>query len=303
MHNALLYILTVLIWGSTWYAVTLQLGVVHPVVSVTYRFALAAILLFIYTYGLKKNRQYNFTIKQHGFIALLGLCLFCLNYILFYFGTQYLTSGLVAILFSTITLMNIFNQALFFKIKVKKQVAFGSFIGLFGIVFVFWPEISNLNLGDNIVKGMLICVLASYSASLGNMVSIKNGKNNIPVLEANTFGMAYGALFSFILAALIGAPFTFDTSLPYVSSMLYLACFGSAIAFGCYLTLMKNIGADKAAYSTVLFPIVALTISTFLEGYVWTPLSLFGVMLALIGNVIAMIDPKQLINKVTPRTK
>ncbi len=85
--------------------------------------------------------------------------------------------------------------------------------------------------------------------------------------------------------------------------MLYLACFGSAIAFGCYLTLMKNIGADKAAYSTVLFPIVALTISTFLEGYVWTPLSLFGVMLALIGNVIAMIDPKQLISKVTPRTK
>ncbi len=292
MHNALLYAITVLIWGSTWYAVTLQLGVVHPIVSVAYRFALAAILLCIYTYGFKKNRQYHFTLKQHGLIALLGLCLFCMNYILFYFGTAHLTSGLVAILFSTITMMNIFNQAIFFKIKVKKQVASGSLLGLLGILFVFWPEVSQLSLGDNVVKGIVICLLASYSASLGNMVSMKNKEHNIPVLEANTFGMAYGSMFSFILALIIGAPFTIDTSLPYISSMLYLACFGSAVAFGCYLTLMNNIGADKAAYSTVLFPLVALTISTFLEGYVWTTVSLCGVMLALIGNVIAMYTPK-----------
>ncbi len=299
MHNAALYALTVLIWGSTWYAVTLQLGVVHPVSSVSYRFALAALLLFVYTYGIKKNRQRTFSFKQHIFIALLGLCLFCVNYILFYFGTQHLTSGLVAIIFSTITLMNIFNQAIFFRIKVKRQVAFGSIIGLFGILLVFWPEIVAFDLKSAALQGILLCLLASYSASLGNMVSIKNSRYKIPILEANTYGMAYGAFFSFIIAIYIGAPFTFDTSFSYVSSMLYLACFGSAIAFGCYLTLMKNIGADKAAYSTVLFPIVALTISTVLEGYVWNTTAIIGVSLALIGNVIAMTDNKR-IRKNTP---
>ncbi|MGH1402986.1 MAG: DMT family transporter [Alphaproteobacteria bacterium] len=291
MHNAALYALTVLIWGSTWYAVTLQLGVVHPILSVSYRFALAALLLFIYTYGIRRNRQRVFSFKQHLFIALLGLCLFCVNYILFYFGTEHLTSGLVAIIFSTITLMNIFNQAIFFKIKVKKRVTAGSIVGLSGILFVFWPEVMAFK--STALQGILLCLLASYSASLGNMVSIKNRKCKIPVLEANTYGMAYGAFFSLILALYLGVPFTFDTSFSYVSSMLYLACFGSAIAFGCYLTLMQNIGADKAAYSTVLFPIVALGISTILEGYVWSATAIVGVSLALIGNIIAMTDNKR----------
>lgn len=293
MNNIGLYALTVLIWGSTWYAITFQLGEVHPVVSVGYRFMLAACILFAFLRLVKKKPAFKFSFRRHKFLALQGLFLFNLNYVLFYFGTAFLTSGLVAILFSTMTLMNIFNQALFFKMKIQKQVLLGSLIGLTGILLVFWPEIAGINLGDDVVQGIILCLIASYSASLGNMVSMKNSRDNIPVMESNAYGMLYGAGFSLVLALMMGAPFTFEMTYGYTLSMIYLAVFGSAIAFGCYLTLVKNIGADKAAYTAVLFPLVALTISTIFEDYTWTQLSIAGVILTLLGNIIAMKTPKR----------
>ncbi|PCJ98143.1 MAG: EamA family transporter [Zetaproteobacteria bacterium] len=293
MNNTMLYTLTVLIWGSTWYAITFQLGEVHPVVSVGYRFMLASCVLFAFLKLFKKNPTFQFSYRQHKFIALQGLFLFSLNYVLFYFGTSFLTSGLVAILFSTMTLMNIFNQALFFKIKIKKQVLLGSLIGLVGILLVFWPEVTGIQLGDDIVQGIILCLVASYFASLGNMVSMKNSRDKIPVMESNAYGMLYGAGFSLLLAIMMGASFTFEITYGYTLSMIYLAIFGSAIAFGCYLTLIKNIGADKAAYTAILFPLVALTISTIFENYTWTQLSVCGVILTLFGNVIAMKAPKR----------
>lgn len=296
MNNTLLYALTVLIWGTTWYAITFQLGEVHPVLSVSYRFILASVVLFAYLTLFKKTRALRFTRTQHITIAMQGFYLFGLNYVLFYYGTIHLTSGLVAIIFSTMTLMNIFNQSMFFGIKVRKQVAVGSLVGLSGIIMVFWPEVTALDIADSTIKGILLCLVASYCASIGNMVSMKNSRNGVPVLEANTFGMMYGAAFSLILALAIGAPITFELTYGYTLSMIYLSVFGSAVAFGCYLTLMKNIGADKAAYATVLFPLVALAISTLFEGYVWTPLSLLGVTLTLLGNIIAMANRERMLH-------
>lgn len=295
MNNASLYALTVLIWGSTWYAITFQLGDVHPVLSVTYRFIIAACALFAYVKIIKKKPVIALTKKQHINVALQGFFLFSVNYVLFYFGTKYLTSGLVAIIFSTMTVMNIFNQAIFFRIKINPQVALGSIVGLIGISLVFWPEITNTNMADTTLTGILLCLAASYCASLGNMVSIKNSRDNIPVLQANSFGMAYGAAFSLMLALMIGAPVTFEASAGYIGSLLYLAILGSAVAFGCYLTLMKNIGADKAAYATVLFPIVALVVSTLFEGYIWTTLSILGVTLTVIGNIVAMANRENML--------
>jgi len=296
MNNTMLYALTVLIWGSTWYAITFQLGEVHPVLSVAYRFMLASAVLFAFLKLTKKQKFPKFTRAQHITIAMQGFYLFSLNYVLFYFGTAYLTSGLVAIIFSTMTLMNIFNQSMFFGIRVKKQVALGSLVGLSGIIMVFWPEVTAISASDATMKGILLCLVASYCASIGNMVSMKNSRDGVPVLEANTFGMMYGAGFSLALALAIGAPITFEYTYGYTLSMIYLAVFGSAIAFGCYLTLMKNIGADKAAYATVLFPLVALAISTVFEGYVWTSISMIGVALTLCGNVIAMANRERMLH-------
>ncbi len=292
MNNTALYALTVLIWGSTWYAITFQLGTVHPVLSVCYRFALAAVVLFAYLLT-RKTKTLNFTRYEHVFLALQGLLLFSLNYVLFYFATAHLTSGLIAILFSTITLMNIMNQAIIFKIRVKPTVLIGSLLGLCGILLVFWPEVNALDLGDSAVKGIILSILATFCASLGQMVSMHNSRRSIPVLEANTFGMAYGAGFSLLMAFILSAPLTFEMSAAYLGSMVYLAVFGSAVAFGCYLSLMKNIGADKAAYATVLFPLVALSISTVFEGYEWSFISVCGVLLTLIGNVIVMFNKER----------
>lgn len=296
MSNTILYALTVMIWGSTWYAITFQLGEVHPLLSIAYRFGLAAIVLFVFLALRGRMKYMRFTKQQHFFIALQGFFLFCLNYWLNYVGTGYLPSGLVSVVFSTLTMMNILNQWVFFKIRVKKQVILGSLTGLIGITMVFWPEIDKISLGDTMLRGLLLVLAASYTASLGNMVALRNTRDSIPVIEGNSFGMMYGAGFSFLLALAAGAPLTFSTQTPYLLSLLYLAVFGSAIAFGTYLTLLRNIGADKAAYAGIMFPIVALAISTFLEGYIWTPLSVIGVAITLLGNLVAMTNRENLLH-------
>ncbi len=295
MQNALLYTMTVLIWGSTWFVITFQLGPVDPILSVSYRFALAAIALlgFLAIKGRLNIKQ--FTPRQHGFIALQGFLLFFLNYWLFYLGTEHVTSGLVAVIFSTMTLMNIVNQAIIFRIPVKKQVVLGSFIGLSGVAAVFWPEIRHMNGEDMVITGIGLCLIASYIASLGNMAALRNNRDQIPVLECNSLGMAWGALFSFLIACGMGIEINFDTSFDYLWSLVYLAIFGSAIAFGCYLTLLKNIGADKAAYASVMFPIVALIISTIFEGYVWTIEAFAGMALVVLGNIVAMTNRENLL--------
>ncbi len=191
MSNALLYTLTVLIWGSTWFAVSFQLGVVHPLLSISYRFALASLALFAFIALTGRLKQAVFTRREHGWIALQGLFLFCLNYLLFYWGTGFLTTGLVAVVFSSMSLLNSFNQAIIFKIPLNPKVLAGSFIGLIGITLVFWPEIETLSFGDTKVMGIIICLAASYSASLGNMVSLRNTRNNIPVIESNSYGIRY----------------------------------------------------------------------------------------------------------------
>lgn len=296
MPNTLLYVLTVLIWGSTWYAITFQIGHAHPLISISYRFFIAAVVLFIFLGANGRFKNMKFSKRQHAFIALQGLFLFCLNYWLNYVGTGYLTSGMVSIIFSTLTLMNIFNQRIFFKIKVKKQVILGVLVGLVGIITVFWPEIEHLSLKDTVFRGLIIVLAASYASSLGNMVALRNTRDHIPVIEGNCFGMLYGAALSFIIALLSGAELILPMDTGYLISLLYLAVFGSAIAFGTYLTLMRNIGADKAAYASVLFPIVALSISTVLESYQWTATSIIGVIMILAGNVISMADREKMLH-------
>ena len=288
MNNLFLYAVTVFIWGSTWYAITFQLGVVDPILSVSYRFALAACALYIYLLFTRKERWKNLNLKRHFFIALQGSLFFCTNYIFIYYGSQYITSGLVAVLFSSLTLINIFNEALLFKKRIRRQVLVGSIIGFIGIIAVFLPEITSLSLESTILKGSALCIISAYFASLGNMVAVRNSEDNISIMESNTLGMAYGALFSFLYAFTIGIEINFDFSVEYVSTLIYLAVIGSSVSFSAYLALTRNIGADKAVYVSVLAPIIALIISTIFEEHIWTLNSALGAVLILIGNLVAM---------------
>jgi drug/metabolite transporter (DMT)-like permease len=286
MQNSLLYIITVLIWGSTWLAIRFQLGVVAPELSVAYRFFLASALLFIYSAW--KRLPLRFSARQHAFMAMQGLFLFSVNYILVYIAEGFVTSGLVAVIFSSIIILNVFFGALFLGSPVRGRVVIGALVGMLGLALIFWPELSGFDLGSGRALGLTLAVISSVSASLGNIVSARNQRNELPVIQTNAYGMAYGATFTLLIAFSRGAVFSFDPSFAYVASMLYLALFGSVIAFGSYLTLLGRIGADRAAYITIIFPVIALLLSALFEDFSMNSQQFIGVALILLGNVIVL---------------
>ena len=295
MHSANLYLVTVLIWGSSWYAITFQLGVVEAEISLIYRFLLASVILLLFC--LITKRSLRFSPSQHLFIFLQGLFLFSTNYLIFYWAIGLLTSGVVALLFSTVILMNIVNGAIFMRQTVKLQVVIGAIFGITGIAAIFWSEVAGVENDVASWKGLLLCLVATFSASLGNILSARNQKNNLPVVQTNAWGMAYGTLIMTAFAFYQGSSFSYDTSISYSVSLLYLSLFGSVFAFGSYLTLIGRIGADKTSYTAVLFPVIALSISTVLEDYHWTLAAMFGFCLVLIGNYLVLKKPAKATEK------
>jgi drug/metabolite transporter (DMT)-like permease len=282
----LLYGSTVLIWGTTWLAIKFQLGSVDPMVSVLYRFIAATMILMVYC---KLNDlRMRFQLKDHVFMALQGLVLFSVNYWIIYLASVHLTSGLVAVIFSSIVFMNMINGALLMGSPIRLSVVVGGGVGIVGIVFVFWPEISAFSLSDKAAIGVLLAAVSTFMASLGNIISARHQKYDLPVIQTNAYGMAYGAVIMGIIAIASGRRFGFEMTFPYVSSLGYLSLFGTVIAFGCYLKLIGKIGADRAAYATMLFPIVALSISTVYEGYQWSAYNIIGMVLVLIGNALVL---------------
>ena len=285
-QNALLYVVTVLIWGSSWLAIKYQLGSVDPMVSVAYRFLLASALSWLYCRF--SGRLMRYSLRDHGFMFLQGASLFALNYWLFYLSELTLTSGLAAVIFSTIVVMNMMNGVLFLKNRLELRVVLGAGIGLFGIIVVFWPEVTDFESGSENLFAVSLAVLATLLASLGNIASARNQRKGIPVVQANTFGMTYGALLMLVLSWATGREFTFEVTLPYVSSLVFLSVFASIIAFWTYLTLLGRVGVERAAYATLFFPLVALGFSTVFEDYQWTASAGIGILLILAGNLLIL---------------
>lgn len=287
MQNILLYLGTVLSWGSTWYAIKFQLGIVSPDVSIGYRFILASFVLFCWCFFRGLNLQ--FSLKNHLFLISQGIFLFSLNYLCLYWATNYLASGLNAVVFSTIMIFNIINSAIFYRTSVNLSVVVGAILGICGIAIIFWPQLSTLDFSSSAMMGMMLGLAGAGSASWGNMLSARNQKNHLPVMESNAYAMAYGGLFTFILAFIQGVPITFDWSVSYVGSLFYLSFLGSIVAFGCYLTLLGRIGASKAAYALLLTPVVALVISTIFEDFSWSDGAIVGVGFIFLGNILVLL--------------
>jgi drug/metabolite transporter (DMT)-like permease len=286
-----LYTVVVLIWGSSWYGIEQQLGVVAPQVSLSYRFLLAAAILLAFC--AVTRRSLRFPRAAVLLMAVQGLCLFCGNYILFYFAGAHLVSGLLAVCFSTMSMMNILNLALFFRQKIDRRAFLAALIGLTGLCLVFYPELAQSGLGAEPALGLGLSLLATYLASLGNMVGVRLKALEIPVVQSNTIGMSFGAIFCVGFAFAAGAVFNYDPRPAYTVSLIGLALFATVIGFGCYLHLMQRIGAARAAYTSVMFPVVALTLSTFLEGYRWSPLAGMGFALVLSGNLLVLWRPRE----------
>ncbi len=300
MKNGLLFLVPVLIWGSTWYVITFQVGNVDPMYSVAYRFAIAGVLMLIVSKLWKL--KLDFSKKEHGFILLQGLLLFGFNYWCMYSAELYLTSGLVGLLFSLLVFMNVLNGKIFLKSDIEKKVIFGGLLGLIGTGLIFRQDLVQFSFSDGKIIGLIFAIIGTYIASLGNITSARNQKAGIPVISSNAFGMTCGAIAMFLFALVSGKEISFETDISYVSSLLYLAIFGSVIAFGAYLTLIGNIGAGKAAYVAVIAPVIALVISTIFEDYNWTGSSLSGAGLIIAGNVVALRN-KKISEKSFPRVE
>ncbi|MGH8198733.1 MAG: DMT family transporter [Steroidobacteraceae bacterium] len=286
MSSRVIYAIVVLIWGTTWYAIKFQLGVVAPEISLVYRFGIAAICVFVYARVTGSPLQLSW--RDHRYVALQGLTLFCLNYWMTYLSTQYLTSGLVAVIFTGIIFFNLVNSRMIFGTPIERRVLVAAGAGMLGVALLFLPELQAA-LGDrSIAHGALLALGATYVASLGNMAAMRNTEGRLPVVTVNAYGMAYGAIGLAVIAATRGTPIAFDPHWPYVVSLLYLSLAGTSLAFGLYLALLKRIGAARAAYTSVLFPVVALTVSTLFEDYRWSLAAFAGLAVLLVGNAIAL---------------
>jgi drug/metabolite transporter (DMT)-like permease len=286
MNNLGLYLASVLIWGSTWLAITFQLGRVPAEVSVAYRFALASAMLFGWCALRRLRLRYSW--REHRWMALQGALLFGLNYVWVYLAETHLSSGLVALIFSLIVFFNIIAARVFFGTKILRATLGAAALGVTGVTLVLWPEIGHGIGRGNAWLGAAFAVGSTVSASLGNMVAARNQRHGLPVLQANAYGMGYGALLVSLYAFCVQRPFVFEPTPAYFLSLLYLALFGSVLAFGAYLTLVGRIGADRAGYTAAMIPIVAVVLSTAFEGLRWHAVTFIGIALCLAGNVLIL---------------
>lgn len=290
MNNTFLYLLTVLIWGTTWIAIKFQLGVVAAPVSIAYRFWIAAAVLMLFLLATRKpvwppRRAWPFLLAQ-------GVALFCCNFLCFYYASQWVSSGLIAVVFSTAPIWNAINGRLFMARPIRRQVVAGALLGLSGIALLFLPQMRGHWHDSGMLLGLGLALLGTLCFSTGNLLSSRMQSLGLTPWLTNTWAMLIGATILGVGALVLGMPFEFEPGTRYLGSLLYLAIPGSVIGFTAYLLLLGRIGPDRAAYSTVLFPVVALTVSTVFEGYQWSALAFGGLGMVLGGNLLAFLPAR-----------
>jgi len=285
MKNGWYYLAVLLIFGSTWLASKYQLGVVSTLCSVVYRFVIASVILFILIL-LKEKKRPRFNPKEQLVCCIQGLFMFCLNYLMLYKSMEFMSTGLVAVAFSTVLIFNTFLGALFFKTKLTVFSVVGAFLGFFGVLVVFWPSFTGWN--QSLLWGLCLGGVGGMFASFGNIASAYGQKLGYSVLHNATYSMAYGVLWTALVSVYEGVVWNFDWSIAYVGSLLYLAILGSCVAFYCYLTLLGRLGPAKAAYSLVFTPVIAIILSCLFEGHQWSPYLLWGLGVLVVGNVLVL---------------
>jgi drug/metabolite transporter (DMT)-like permease len=266
----------------------MQVGPVPVLVSVFYRFAVAALVLIILL--VVARRLKTPALRHQPFLIAQALCLFSFNFICFYTAATYVTSGLLSVIFSLATIYNAVNARLFFGDRVTGRVVVAALMGAGGLVLLFGRDVW-VDLDSKALKGIGFAALGTLFFSLGNMISRRNSAAGVSPVTANAWGMTYGAVILIALIAATRTPVVAPPDGKYLAALLYLAVFGSVIAFTTYLELVARIGSSRAAYATVLFPIVALVLSTVFEGYRWSALGILGLALCLTGNVVVFSPP------------
>jgi drug/metabolite transporter (DMT)-like permease len=286
MNNIVLFTLTLICWSPTWYLIKFQLGYVDPLISVFYRFILAAFIIF--TFLIIKKKSLKFSLNHHLWFLIFGFCLYSINYVFFYLSNSYLISAFPAIVFSTSVIMNLIGEWFYFKKKPTGKTLLGALIGMIGIFIIFNDEILGFTFENNRHIGLFFALIATLAASSGNMVHQRNLNHKFPLVESVAYAMLYGSLITLIITQINQTPILFEYTFNYIASLLYLSVFGSVFAFLLYLKLLGNIGAGRSSYVGVLMPVIALLISTVFENLQWHLDLIIGLPFLLIGAILVI---------------
>ena len=281
-----LYGLTVVAWSASWFAISMQVGTVPNEVSLVWRFTIATMLMFAWLVA--SGGRLRLALGDHLRAAALGVLIFSTNFLCFYYGAQYLVSGLLSVVFSLASVINLGLAALIMRERPARGVLLGGLLGFAGIALMFLPEIGGDGFSGRTLTGLAFCLAGTISFCVGNVISASCYRRGLPIVTTNAWGMLYGTLWSAFLALILGKPFTIELTATYLGSLAFLAVVSTVMAFAAYLTLLNRIGAARAGYATVIFPIFALLISTGMEGYSWTTFALVGLTLVAIGNVLVI---------------
>ena len=281
------FLIVSLIWGSTWLVIKDQISSVPPTWSVSYRFGIAALGMFALAWWRKAPMRLG---RQGQLIALaLGFFQFSANFNFVYRSEMYLTSGLLAVLFAMLMVPNAILSRVFLGQRIVGGFVLGTSVALTGIALLFVQEyrVMAADMGD-VMTGLGLALCAILSASIANVMQSAERVRKMPILTLLAWAMLWGALGNAVLAwGLYGAP-VFESRPAYLGGIVYLGLMGSVVTFPMYFALIRDIGAARAAYSSVLVPVVAMILSTVFEGYQWSTLAAGGAVLGMIGLVIAM---------------
>jgi drug/metabolite transporter (DMT)-like permease len=290
-YDLALYAAVVLAWGFAWIGIHSQVGIVAPDVSVMWRFLIAGPVML--TIAAFRGDRLRFGVREHAMFALLGLLLFSLNFLLYYHAAVALPSGLLSVAFSLASFFNVWLGALFLGAPIDRRVVAGGLLGAIGMAGLFSPQFSNHAFPAGAVFALGLSLAGTLAFCFGNIVSAQLQKRKIPVFAATGYAMLYGTAGLALYALANGHAFTVEWTLPYLAGLAYLSLIGSVLAFSCYLTLLGRIGPDRAAYVTVLGPVIALAISTVVENFQWTIFAALGLIAVLLGNALVLRPAKK----------
>ena len=281
------FALVTMIWGSTWLAIHSQFGVVSTQWSVTYRFAVGAISMFVVAIAMKLPLRVR--LSDHALAAGLGLVTFVINYNCVYASELHITSGLVAVIFSLLVPLNAILARIFLKQELSRPFLMGSAVAMLGVVLLFMHEWRAIDRDPHeVTLGIGLALVAVTFASFGNVFQGSARARQVPMATLLAWAMGWGALLDAVVAWIRTGPPVLDMRLSYIAGLLYLGVIASAVAFTLYFNLIRRIGAARGGYVNVMIPVIAMGFSTLFESYHWSPEAILGGLLVIAGLVVAM---------------
>jgi drug/metabolite transporter (DMT)-like permease len=286
LSNWQLFAICVLTWGTTWYAITFQIGRTPPEVGVALRFALAGAVVL--SFCAARGLRLRFTIREHALLALQGAFMYGVSYICVYHAEKHIVSGLVAVGYSASPLVAGLGAHWLFGQRATVRFLAGGVIGLAGVALMFWPELSKAAGDRNAGLGVVFTFGAVLLSSVGSLTASRNRRYGLPFWPALGYGMLYGAGVTAVIALAQGQTFALPAVASWWLALFYLALAGSVLTFACFLTLQERIGPGRAGAIGVLTPLLAITVSVIFEGFRPDLLTVAGAAMAVAGNVLML---------------